>query len=138
VGGCFAAMSLLFALGALALAGWSLSQSLGTRRIAATVVAVDRHVEWGPDGDEQTIHTPVAEYEVDGRTYRCRGMGVSRPSLTHKVGDSVDVLYRAGQPSTGYIDSLTDRWLGPLLVIALSSVMALPAYFLLRKKRRLA
>jgi hypothetical protein len=110
-GGCCAAFSLLFALGALALAGWSLSQSLGTRRVAATVVAIDRHIDWDSNGHEVTIHTPVAEYEVAGRTYRCRGMGVSRPSLTHEVGDPVAVLYRVAEPSTGHIDSFVDRWL---------------------------
>jgi hypothetical protein len=134
-GGCCAAFSLLFAVGALALAGWSLSQSLGTRRVAATVVAIDRHIDWDSNGHEVTIHTPVAEYEVAGRTYRCRGMGVSRPSLTHEVGDPVAVLYRVAEPSTGHIDSFVDRWLAPLLVMGLAAIFAVPAYLLLRRRR---
>jgi hypothetical protein len=57
---------------------------------------------------------PVVEYHVAGQTYRCTGK-VSGGG--HAVGDQVSVRYKIDDPSIGFIDSVFDRWLCPLLFL---------------------
>ena len=92
-----------FALVGFSLAIYSMSVGLGKSTTRGTVVEMIGH--------EMT--SPVVEYQVNGIAYRIQGSVRSSPP-SHAIGDHVDVIYDANDPSAARINTFRERWLFPV------------------------
>ena len=78
------------------------------------------------NGEDGVSWSPVVEFRVDGQAYQFDG-GVSSNPPEYKVGDRVAVRYLRSDPGGAQIDSWTERWLMPIILIP---AMLLTAVFL--------
>ena len=62
------------------------------------------------------VYTPVVEFQVDGKTYSFENENASSSS-EYRVGSEVKVRYDPGNPNTAQINTFSDRWLFPILII---------------------
>jgi hypothetical protein len=75
------------------------------------------------DSDGDTTYYPIVEYAVGGKTQRFKSnVGSSPPS--HRVGDTVNVLYDPENPTDAKIDSFLDVWGGPLFLTLFGVIFA--------------
>jgi hypothetical protein len=95
-----------FALVGFGLAIYSMSVGLGKSTTRGTVVEMV--------GDEMT--SPVVEYRVNGIAHRTQGSVLSSPPA-HAIGDPVDVIYDANDPSAARINTFRERWLFPVVMV---------------------
>jgi hypothetical protein len=101
--GLIGAVVLLLGLG---FGGWYVYRAIGMQATNGRVV------NWESDVDGDQSFT-VAEYQVNGQTFRAKGMVAFSPPA-HSIGDSVRILYRPDRPADSMIDSFVERWLFPL------------------------
>ncbi len=117
--------------------GWGVRSfrfQAGANRTTGTVVELREK----RDSDNEIIWYPVVEYEVDGKKYRIEGGVGSIPSWLPRVGDKVEVLYKADQPADGHLNTFLDRWAIPLLAGRVGSIFAALGIFMVRSQRRRA
>jgi hypothetical protein len=104
----------LLGLGMLAPALWlgygSWSFLQAAQSAQGTVIAL----EWSDDNQSSGAR-PVVRYEVRGEPYEITGSVWSSPPA-YAVGDSVRVLYPAGQARAARIESWFDFWFLPTLL----------------------
>jgi hypothetical protein len=84
--------------------------------------------------------TPVVRFRdpSSGREFEITSKAASCPP-GYAVGDAVPVLYRPGQARHARIDSFSNRWLLPTIVLALGSfclTFCLVALYLRQRSRR--
>ncbi len=96
----------IFAMIGFALGIYSMSVGLGKSTTRGTVIEIV--------GDEMT--SPVVEYQVNRNKHRVQGSVSSSPPA-HAVGDLVDVIYDADNPSNSKIDTFGERWLFPVVFV---------------------
>lgn len=68
-------------------------------------------------------YAPTVEFTADGRVIRIDGSGSNPPAFTR--GEHVKVLYPAGNPEAGRIDSFSENWLLILILGGIGLVFAL-------------
>ncbi len=130
---CFIVVGTIAVLFAI---GWgvrSFRLQAGANRTTGTVVELREE----RNSDRETTWYPVVEYEVDGKKYRIDGVG-SIPSWLPRVGDKVEVLYKADQPADGHLNTFLDSWVIPLFVGGVGSIFAALGIFMVRSQRRRA
>jgi len=93
----------------------SILASADTEGTQGTVVELERR-----SNGRKAAYVPVVEYRVAGRLHRFTGSVASAPPM-HAVGEQVQVLYKVDEPETAFIDSFSDRWLGPLVFTVVGS-----------------
>ena len=116
--------------------GWgvrSFRLQAGANRTTGTVVEL-REEE---DQDRETTWYPVVEYEVDTMKYRIEGVG-SIPNWLPRVGEKVEVLYRAEQPEYGHLNTFLDSWAIPLMFGGVGSIFTALGIFMVRSQTRRA
>ena len=102
----------------------------GTETTRGTVVGFDTDSD--ADG---TSYVPVVAYHVAGERYKCKGeFGWIWP--TPRRGRQVEVVYRAGQPQAGSINTFGQRWLPLLLTTGLGWPAAVVGFRILRGPRK--
>lgn len=103
-------------------------------RASGTVVELARSREGGS-------YFPVVRFETpDGRTVTFRNRTGGDPP-SHRVGETVPVLYDRAQPERAAIDTPSSLWLGPVLVGGLGVIfcaVAAGALLLAARNRRAA
>lgn len=94
-------------------------------RAPGVVVEVVRHRD--SEGDD--VYSPVVEYTLpSGRTARFEENLRSSPP-SHRVGDSVEVLYNPEDPNEARINSTFNVWFGPGLLLSLGMCFSSVAFF---------
>ena len=68
------------------------------------------------DSDGSRVWSPVVEFRVDGQPYQFDG-GIASSPPQYRVGDRVTVRYESGDPEHAQIDSWSERWLMPIILI---------------------
>jgi hypothetical protein len=66
-------------------------------------------------------YVPVAGYEVDGREYEFVARVSSRPR-DYTIGDAVVVFYHPDRPAEGRLDSFSELWLFPTILLGLGTL----------------
>lgn len=133
------------ALPALVGAGFiirSVSQWIGTSATEGTVIALEKSRSpvssssgLRKPGTSSPSYSPVVRFKVDGQTYAVDGLTATTPT-PYQIGQKVKVLYRTTQPSQAYIDSFTERWLGPVICTGVGALFIIPGILFLRRGKR--
>ena len=76
------------------------------------------------------VYSPVIEFDVTGQTYSFEGDNASYPPA-YDVGEEVDILYHPSDPDTAQINTWTERWLFPIIIIPAMLITALILNFFL-------
>ena len=90
---------------------------------AETTTGTIRAVETTEDEDGDTLYRPTFGYVVADRTYTASSTGFTSPS-PGGVGDRVAVLYDPGKPSNARIDSFSQTWAAPTVLLWAGLVFA--------------
>jgi hypothetical protein len=82
------------------------------------------------------VYSPVVEFEANGRTYSFE-KGNADNTSDYQVGEEVSVLYNPSDPNTAQINTFSDRWLFPVIIIpAMIFAALLVDFFMIRAWRR--
>jgi hypothetical protein len=114
--GCVAIFGNLF-LGAFCLWGaYAASQAFQWEINGETAPATVVELKESNDSKLGRRYTSIVEYEVNGQTYSAE---VGEPSIpaSYEVGETVTVRYQRDDPQTIEIDSWSERWVFPLIII---------------------
>lgn len=84
--------------------------------------------------DHRTTYAPVAEYVVDGSTYRLQSSLYSS-SPGYDMGASVSVLYPPGQPGQAQLDSFGSLWFMTCWCAGIGLALLAAAFFMPRFER---
>ena len=122
----FLFMGLCFGIAAVGLIGgaiWAYFKQQRTMesRIATTGTVVELTTQVTASGRASMI-CPVVEFAIpSGEKIRFTSEFGSRPA-GHKIGQSVNVRYEVADPQKAEIESTTNRWLVPLIMVFMSIV----------------
>jgi hypothetical protein len=114
--GCVTIIANLF-LGAFCLWGaYAASTAIQWELNGETTPATVIELKESNDAELGRRYTSIVEYAVDGQTYSAE---VGEPSIPAKydVGETVTVRYQRDEPQTVEIDSWSERWIFPLIII---------------------
>lgn len=90
-------------------------------RVPGEVVALSSHT----DSDGDTLYSPVFEFQdQDGGLRQVTSSSSSKPAA-FDVGEKVEVLYEPGDPTDAVIDSFSQMWLLPTVLIPFGAIFAL-------------
>jgi hypothetical protein len=120
----FLFMGLCFGISALGLLGGAVWAYFKQQRIAESqVAATGTVVELTTQVTQRSnIFCPVVEFTAPaGEKIRFTSAFGSRPA-GYKIGQSVNVLYDATNPQKAEIESTTNRWLIPLILVFMGLV----------------
>ncbi len=82
------------------------------------------------------VYSPVVEFEANGQLYTFENDNASSQS-DYEIGAKVSVLYDPADPNTAQINTFTDRWLFPIIIIpAMIFAALLVNFFMIRAWRR--
>ena len=82
------------------------------------------------------VYSPVVEFQVNGQTYSFENENASS-SPDYQVGSEVNVRYDPKNPNTAQINTFSDRWLFPIIIIpAMIFSSLLLSYYMIRAWRR--
>lgn len=93
------------------------------KRDGSSVSGVVVALEKSADTDGGVTYAPVIKYEVDGRTHTFTSSNSSDPP-SYEVGERVELLYDAADPSEARIDSWWELWLMPVMLGGAAVIMA--------------
>ena len=97
----------------------------GAEHARGSVVDLVARQSTDSDGNSSTMYYPVVEFTTaDGQAIRYQSSTGSNPAAQH-VGDSVDMVYAPGDPQNARINSFTDLWLMPLILLGFGALFAL-------------
>jgi len=114
--GCVAILGNLF-LGAFCLWGaYAALQGFQWEINGETAPATVVELKESNDAELGRRYTSIVEYEVNGQTYSAE---VGEPSIPaeYEVGETLTVLYKRDDPQVVEIDSWSERWVFPLIII---------------------
>lgn len=96
----------------------------GASEAEGKVIALDRSTSSSNSGSRSTAYRPVVGFASGtGKRFEfTSSVGSSPPS--HRVGESVTVLYNPADPSNARIKSFVQLWFGFLIVFVLGLVFA--------------
>lgn len=81
-------------------------------------------------------YTPVVEFKANGQTYTFENDNAS-DSPDYQIGAEVPVLYDPSDPNVAQINTFSDRWLFPIIIIPAMLFAALILdFFMIRAWRR--
>ncbi len=82
------------------------------------------------------VYSPVVEFEANGQTYSFENDNASGQA-DYEIGAGVSVLYDPADPNTAQINTFSDRWLFPIIIIpAMIFAALLLNFFMIRAWRR--
>jgi len=82
------------------------------------------------------VYTPVVEFEANGQIYSFENDSAS-DSPDYEIGSQVNVSYDPANPNTAQINTFSDRWLFPMIIIPAMIFAALIVnFFMIRAWRR--
>lgn len=84
--------------------------------------------------DSSSTEAPIVEYQVDGKPYRITGSAFTAFSA-YSAGQTVPVLYKAGHPEGGTINSFTELWFGPA-VFAGFGLIGMAIFWLVQSRQK--
>lgn len=121
VGSIFAAVGLLFAVGAALVFLKDRSFADSGVRAPGTVI----EMIGSRDSDDSYTYKPVVEFrDADGQRH-VFASSVSSSPPQYSTGEAVTVIYAPGSPDRAIIDSFVDRFLMPLIFGGLGTVFAM-------------
>ncbi len=82
------------------------------------------------------VYSPIVEFQANGQTYTFENENAS-DSADYDVGGEVRVLYDPSDPNTAQINTFSERWLFPIIIIPAMILAALLVnFFMIRAWRR--
>jgi hypothetical protein len=82
------------------------------------------------------VYSPVIEFKANGQTHSFEGDNASDPPA-YEVGEVVNVIYDPSNPSTAQINTWSERWLFPIIIIpAMIFTAVILNFFMIRAWRR--
>jgi Protein of unknown function (DUF3592) len=128
-----AAPILLLAGPGLLFLGWHLERNTEAF-LERAVHARGRVVQMAANhSSNSTTYAPIVEFEVDGREYRFKDSVSSNPP-SHRVGDSVEVLYDPATPLDARIDHGVWNEGIPILVAAFGALLSLLGLVVVKRR----
>ena len=115
--------------------------------VAAIDVGIDSEVTVGEvvsyevrrDRDSPS-RRPIVRYTVDDKTYRCYGAWISDSGgwiFLPDVGDRLPIRYKRLHPDQAVVDTIMDRWLGPLVALGVGLFFLIPmSAYIIRRMRK--
>ena len=127
--GCTKLIFVLVGLALIAGGIWMLYQrsdtSLLGERAEGTVV---RLIEKAEPGETPVIY-PFFKFKAEnGKTYTVKG-GVGSNPAAYTVGEKLSVVYDPDRPQDAHIDSFTELWLAPLVLLLMGFIFVLAGLF---------
>jgi hypothetical protein len=82
------------------------------------------------------VYSPVVEFQVDGQTYSFENDSASS-SPDYQIGSEVKVRYDPADPNTAQINTFSNRWLFPIIIIPAMIIGSLIlSFYMIRAWRR--
>lgn len=127
IGGIFAAVGLVFAIGAAIVFLKDRSFAANGVRAPGTVI----EMIGSRDSDDGYTYKPVVEFrDADGQPH-VFSSSVSSSPPQYSTGEAVTVIYAPGSPDRAIIDSFVDRYLMPLIFGGLGTLFTIIGFGIL-------
>ena len=128
----FGAISLLSALGLLALGGYCYNRAARFKKAAVEAQGAVVELREGSGGAHSgTVYYPVIRFADQGGQERTLYSRTGSYPPAYAVGDRVSVLYDPAAPNEAKVNSFTGLWLLPLILGILGGLDFLTGVFLL-------
>lgn len=118
---------------------WGYGKYVERKKLLATGLKAEGTViELRSGGSRQgnTVYTPVIKFETLNKEWITKEYGFGSSTSKYRVGDSVDVIYEAGDPNHFIIDNRQNELLGPVLIgVGVILIVSVIVYFFINQYR---